>query len=144
MLLATLFSVYLICSFKDFHLIRLRGTLLIQLFLLRYHLLTTWEAKVEDHLFKLSYGIENNLFSKCLMKVYLHQTTHKFCRVLHWQSKIIFFINLYIQKTDPCHLQTLMDQALRNWEDLWHITKKPVVLVLSPVGLHKECSEWLL
>ena len=41
---------------------RLQGALLIPFFLPRYHLSITWETKVEDHLFYLSYGIENTLF----------------------------------------------------------------------------------
>ena len=41
------------------HVIKLQGTLLIPPFLPCYHLLRTWEAKVEDHLFYLSYETKN-------------------------------------------------------------------------------------
>ena len=41
------------------HVIKLQGTLLIPPSLPCYHLLRTWEAKVEDHLFYLSYETEN-------------------------------------------------------------------------------------
>ena len=59
-------------SKANVHLIRLQGTLLIPLSLPPYHLLTTWEAKMNDHLFHLSYGTKNNLFCQSLMKVYRH------------------------------------------------------------------------
>ena len=44
----------------------------------------------------------------------------------------IIFLSLYVQKTDLCHLQTLLDQVPNNLE--------VTVLVLSPVGLCKEFS----
>ena len=77
---------------------RLQRTLLIPFFLPRYHLLTIWEAKEEDHLFYLAYGIGNTLFCQHLMKFYLHQTIHKFCSVTN--SKYYIEINFGVTNSE--------------------------------------------
>ena len=72
-LLAISFLVYLICYFEDKwssdKTTRNSIDSTLSTFL---SLLAPWEARVEDHLFYLAYGIENTLFCQRLMKVDLH------------------------------------------------------------------------